>query len=575
MSSRSLSLLALFLVLVAAGGCRGINAEPEELLLTRDLVTIGDERVGLSMLGQVFPQAWVSEPVRLQGDYTLEFFPIVRGTDEPAHFRVLVRMGQVDQDIAFVEATKESEISQSISRLASPIEIDLTPFRGRTIEVIFFLEAPAGDRKAVVGLPRLRPRPSSRSRSLDVLMVCTDTLRWDTSMGTDGPRLMPVLHSLPGDVVSYPRAFSAASWTMPSITTALTGLYPRYHGTGERAHTESTDPPAGHFTFELGSKPTFLRAYPKDLENLPERLLDAGYSTRLVAGNPLYFPSGLARDGFEIAVHAKVSRGATISRHAKGLLASAAPDRPLFLLVHYMDPHDWMRQYVRSFGLRTRPVEAPERTRQAYEDLVAQSDSALGDLLKAWGRYRRGDPLIVFWSDHGEHLGEKGLVGHGNSMQETLLKVPLVISYPPELAPRAVEAERTVSLADLTPTVLDAVGVDYDPATLSGRSLLKPAASAERYHFADYQLYGRELASVRLGEHKLVIDLASGQSELWRVGKDGRERRIEDAGLTEELRQAYETYLSSALEARQDLSLPDDVDQEEALEALRVLGYIE
>jgi arylsulfatase A-like enzyme len=362
---------------------------------------------------------------------------------------------------------------------------------------------------------------------------------------------------------------------MPSITTALTGLYPLYHGTGERAHSESTDPPPGYFAFEAGGGPTFLRTYPKDLESLPERLLKVGYSTRLVAGNPLYFPSGLARDGFEIAIHAKILQGAAITRLAKGLIVSADPERPLFLLVHYMDPHEWRRSFSRRFGPGSRPIDHPEGARQAYEEVVKQGDDAVGVLLEDWSVHRGGNPLIVFWSDHGEHLSEGRLFGHGNSMKETLLKVPVVVSYPAELASRAVEVERSVSLADLTPTVLDAVGVDYDPATLSGRSLLKPAASSERYHFADYQLYGRELASVRRGEHKLVIDLESGQSELWQVGQDGRERRIEDDDLTEELYQAYQTYLSSALEARQDLSLPDEVDQEEALEALRALGYIE
>jgi arylsulfatase A-like enzyme len=539
------------------------------------MVTIGDDQVALSMMGQVFPQAWVSEPLNHRGDYTLEFFPIVRGTDEPAHFRVLVRMGQVDQDIAFVEATKESEISQSVSHLASPVEIDLAPFRGETIEVIFFLEAPAGDRKGVVGLPRLRPRSASVDRSHDVLMICTDTLRWDTSIGEAGSRLMPVLHSMPGDVVTYRRVFSAASWTMPSITTALTGLYPLYHGAGERAQFETTDPPPGYFRFELGSKSTFLRTYPKDLESLPERLLGAGYSTRLVAGNPLYFPSGLARDGFEIAVHAKVSRGATISRHARGLIVSADPERPLFLLVHYMDPHEWRRRFSRLFGPRSRPIHNPEGARQAYEEVVRRSDSALGVLLEDWGRHRGGNPLIVFWSDHGEHLSEGRLFGYGNSMKEPLLRVPLVVSYPPGLVSRAAEGDRSISLADLTPTVLDAVGVDYDPASLSGVSLLRLAVSGERYHFADYQLYSRELASVRRGDHKLVIDLESGESKLWHVTTEGHETRTENAKLAKELYQAYQNYRAAALEARQDLSPPEDVDQDEALDALRALGYVE
>ena len=109
-------------------------------------------------------------------------------------------------------------------------------------------------------------------------------------------------------------------------------------------------PPPGYFTFQSIEGPQFLRTYPPDLESLPERLLKAGYSTRMVAGNPLYFLSGLARDGFEIAVKAGVSPGPRITRLARRLLLSSDPDVPLFLLVHYMDPHEWEEHYIELFG---------------------------------------------------------------------------------------------------------------------------------------------------------------------------------------------------------------------------------
>lgn len=116
---------------------------------------------------------------------------------------------------------------------------------------------------------------------------------------------------------------------------ALTGLYPRLHGTGERAPGIAGGPPPGHFSFKSTEGRRFLRTYPPDLESLPERLLEAGYSTKMVASNPLYFLSGLARDGFEIAVRARVSPGSSFPELARRLLLSSDPDIPLFLLVHY------------------------------------------------------------------------------------------------------------------------------------------------------------------------------------------------------------------------------------------------
>jgi len=275
----------------------------------------------------------------------------------------------------------------------------------------------------------------------------------------------------------------------------LTGLYPRLHGTGERAPGIAGGPPPGHFSFKFTEGRRFLRTYLSDLESLPERLLEAGYSTKMVASNPLCFLSGLARDGFEIAVRARVSPGSSFPELARRLLLSSDPDVPLFLLVHCMDPHEWEDRYVDLFG--------------------------------------------------------------------------------PDADPSAAEADRSVSLADLTPTILDVAGVHYDADTLSGESLLQPPFATNRLQFADYQLYGSELASVRQGDHKLVIDLESGNSELWHSRGAEEYLEVDDARLTEDLMKAYQAYLSAARTARQDLELPDAVDDDEALDALKELGYVQ
>jgi len=217
----------------------------------------------------------------------------------------------------------------------------------------------------------------------------------------------------------------------------------------------------------------------------------------------------------------------------------------------------------------------PEGVREAYTKAVAKGDRAIGALLRTWARSRSDETLIVFWSDHGEHLLENDLVGHGNSMSDLLLKVPLVVRYPPEAGPNGAAAKRSVSLADLTPTILDVAGVSYDNATFSGESLLQSPASTERFHFADYQLYGPELASIRQGDYKLVIDLESGDSELWQSRGAEEHQEVENARLTEDLMKAYQAYLSAARTARQDLELPDAVDDDEALEALKELGYVQ
>ncbi len=215
------------------------------------------------MVGRAVVGDWESDPLELRGDYILEFLPIVTGKNGPANFSILVRSGGHVQEIAVVEGVPEGEIGRYLVDSLRPVSVDLSAFRGRTVQVVVRLADSTGDRQGIIGLPRLRPVSNSSDRPPDILMICSDTLRWDTSVGPAGSRLMPALSRLQGDVVSYRDAFSTASWTMPSITTALTGLYPRFHGAGERALLPS--PAVLLPVISASSRPQgmeFLRTYP-------------------------------------------------------------------------------------------------------------------------------------------------------------------------------------------------------------------------------------------------------------------------------------------------------------------------
>ena len=92
-------------------------------------------------------------------------------------------------------------------------------------------------------------------------------------------------------------------------------------------------------------------------------------------------------------------------------------------------------------------------------------------------RARCADTLVVLTSDHGESLGEHGEATHGIFAYEATLKVPLILYYPPLLAPRIVDA--AVSHVDILPTILEALGLPAPPG-LRGRSLLPVATARER-----------------------------------------------------------------------------------------------
>ena len=94
-------------------------------------------------------------------------------------------------------------------------------------------------------------------------------------------------------------------------------------------------------------------------------------------------------------------------------------------------------------------VPRPGNKRRLYDGAIASIDQEIGRLLDELRR--RGvldNTIVIVTSDHGEQFGEHGLNGHGNSLYLPLLRVPLVIRYPPRVA-GSIRADEPVTLRDL------------------------------------------------------------------------------------------------------------------------------
>ncbi|MHC5210450.1 MAG: sulfatase family protein [Planctomycetota bacterium] len=165
---------------------------------------------------------------------------------------------------------------------------------------------------------------------------------------------------------------------------------------------------------------------------------------------------------------------------------------PFFLFVHTYAIHDYRpsgsnRGRFGSTVSEEGPVEplrnvadqvhtpyTPEERRQLvdlYDEAIREVDAEIGKLLDGLGELEQ-DTLVVVTSDHGEVLGEHAIegqpvVGHGMSLWEELLRVPLVIHVPGGSPGRVVQP---VSSVDVAPTLLDLLGIEV-PGTMQGRSL--------------------------------------------------------------------------------------------------------
>jgi choline-sulfatase len=217
-----------------------------------------------------------------------------------------------------------------------------------------------------------------------------------------------------------------------------------------------------------------------------------------------------------------------------------APDDPFLLLVSYTNPHppykvprkywemyrdadiplphypadmdgrysDFDRAFLRWYGLDRKSIRDPEHLiamRRGFAALSHYVDDKLGELLAVLDETgRRDDTIVVFTSDHGEMLGEKGLI-QKRSFYDWSSRIPLIVDYP-GAAPRSVATP--VSLLDLPATLIDIAG--QAPARpLDGRSLLpalRGEALADVPVISEYHGEGimRPCFMVRLGPWKYI-----------------------------------------------------------------------
>jgi arylsulfatase A-like enzyme len=125
---------------------------------------------------------------------------------------------------------------------------------------------------------------------------------------------------------------------------------------------------------------------------------------------------------------------------------------------------------IKSGALRVNDRDK-RRLEALYDGEITYHDVHFASIVE--GLRRRGlreDTLVVFTSDHGEELFDHGSVGHGHTVWEELLSVPLVIRIP-GLDSSGSRIARAVGLVDVAPTILDVLGKPI-PEAMSGRSLL-------------------------------------------------------------------------------------------------------
>jgi len=315
----------------------------------------------------------------------------------------------------------------------------------------------------------------------NLILISMDTTRADAlSCYGQVPGLLrtrgevtPTLDRLAADGMRFSRFYAHAPTTLNSHASMLTGLDPHGHQVARNG-------------FPL----------PEGISTLSERLRDAGWDTLAVVGAmALERAMGLDRgfriydDRMTVQLGPMVQdRADGVYRRAMEVLQERDRDKPLFLLVHFFDPHqpyapppEWRKRFAdgsytgpwrtRAGALGTLRTALREE-RALAEDIdqvaalylaeVAFMDHTIGLLLDALRSEGLLDhAVVVVVADHGEVLSEDPAFAwsHGSDVSEGVMRVPLIVrGYGVPLAERAV-IERQAEMGGLAPTLEEVLGL--------------------------------------------------------------------------------------------------------------------
>ncbi len=309
-------------------------------------------------------------------------------------------------------------------------------------------------------------------RPRNVLVIALDTTRPDIIGRYSGdPEASPALDALLAESVTLDNHQSCSNWTWDSVLCVQTGRDP----------------------FELGfawvDEEGMQAPAPESVELVSETLLEAGYQTALVSGQRFMSRYSGMDQGFEGYFSEDDLDAAGIAIKGMAMLEAMDRERPWYLHLHFMDPHELYKPppaYLQGLD-ELPPIDWDLADRQSYELLRARFetlDKAEQELIleHLWVRYRGElryfddqlgrlwvqleaggwlrDTLVVFWTDHGEQIWQHGYSTHGASLYEEEIRSTAAF-WAEGITPMSWTGPTTHK--DLWPTIMEVLGLEYPP----------------------------------------------------------------------------------------------------------------
>jgi choline-sulfatase len=368
--------------------------------------------------------------------------------------------------------------------------------------------------------PEPEALPKAEPPKLIVLWVM-DSLRADKiPIFTPGARAQtPSFDELAKSSAVFRQYYVQGNESQTSHSSVWTGLYPAVHGVRLAGQ-------GGTYKIE------------NDLDVLADQLKKAGYYTIGVTANGFINGDGGYTRGFNEFRNMMREQGPIVI-YAEKVLAAVYErlekhrDAPAFVFMGTIDNHypwiarkPWIDQYSKNYkgpfkvyptpqdlgfqpnsmGCHKTPEpEDIERMRAIYDSDVSYMDQQLGtfiEKLKSWNVWDQ--TMLIVTADHGEEFFEDGRCGHGGSLRDSLIRVPLLI-HDPSRFPGGTIVEEGAEGVDLKPTILGAIGLQPAP-TVQGHSLAPLAQGFGRgWPTPSYASMYEYAHAMRIGRWKLRV----------------------------------------------------------------------
>lgn len=436
----------------------------------------------------------------------------------------------------------------------------------------------------------------------NLLLITVDTLRRDALSCYGSTNVTPTIDRLATEGILYENAYATAPWTLPSICSILTGLYPSALGMGMEFNPEplpplslETEPLAlvlrrnGYRTIGMVSNFWLTTTRKMDTgfdhyKNFPDY-----YYPTLDEPQPLFlrlvywmYPNvpGFSSGKYVLDTayqHLEQGKGA------------------YFLWVHLIEPHlpyhsdidvsvyKESKGNLENFesmkvdqgnirkGLWKLTPEARRFLHWWYNQEVIGVDKLLGDFLqKLESQGYLKNTLIVFASDHGEEFWEHGSVVHGHTLYNELIRVPLILHYPEVLSPQ--REEKKVSHTQIYPTILNLLKVP----PIKNKAWRGPdLRTFLPYIFSEALLYFEDRKALISQAHEKWIYFYGKTSEIYDLALDPGEKNPLSQKPLEEWKKNFESWREQNESINQILEKGRTQIQisEEEKNRLRSLGY--